>query len=79
MDIALINGVNKRKFRRMTRVGRKPRRLVIDPVFKSMITRFVDGGMLQSEFEKIHFLDDSFQIGADVCYAFIIPPDIPTV
>jgi hypothetical protein len=79
MEFSHFEKLNTMKWRKMTRIGRKPRRLVIHPCFKNFVSRIVDSSLLQRDFEKIHFLDDSFDFPATANYAFLIPPLIPAV
>jgi hypothetical protein len=79
MDIARLERVNEGRIRRFKTVGHKPRRLVLHPVFRNFISRLTNVSDLSKSFEKIHFLDSTFQFVSDSCYAFLIPPEIPVV
>ncbi|OHS97733.1 Sec1 family protein [Tritrichomonas foetus] len=77
MDFSFFEKLNVRKFRKMTNIGHKPRRLVIHPRLNNFISRIIDGETIQKQFNSIHFFDDDFKIMSDeYCYAFIIPPEV---
>lgn len=80
MDLTHYERLNIRKFKKMTSIGHKPRRLVLYPKYNHFISRIIDGGTLQQNFDKIFFFNDEFKITSDeFCYAFIIPPEIDVV
>jgi hypothetical protein len=79
MDIPRLEKLNESRMRRFKTVGRKPRRLVIYPGFRTFISRIGNVADLGKSFEKIHFLDNNFEFVSNSCYAFLIPPEISVV
>lgn len=79
MDFTKFERMNKTRFKKMTLTGRRQRRLVIDPVFKSLLSRIADPQTLENNFTAIHFFDEKLNLNTDDTYAFIIPPQITTV
>ncbi|KAK8834305.1 Vacuolar protein-sorting-associated protein 33 [Tritrichomonas musculus] len=77
MDFSFFEKLNIRKFKKMTCLGHKPRRLVLYPGFNNFISRIIDGNTIQKSFDRINFFDDEFKITSpEFSYAFIIPPEI---